>query len=223
MHNSLKPIHYVARKRILSGRNSTGKISIQILKLSILLVFAILVFVVASHTGFLGVVNNRSYSVQDGSNRQEKLPWSGEWHYPNMPKAFNVVGHTVTVLAEAKNRRDIVNWAEKEVPGMMLTSILTQDSSTEWLLVRYIGTSGLRSWTVHLFADFPINDRDKRPWKLLYVGIGAVDTSRYDSDIECTYIDTKNKTLVFAKRSGEIIKAIPITKELDFIRSHNIY
>lgn len=197
---------------------------------SVLMVFIVL-YLVSGCTRVPGNLNGSgARNAQHRSKKERKLQnettvmTSGSAHYPNIPKEILSPIGKVIVLTEAKSKQDIVAWAENATiaPNARLMSIWTQDPEADWLVVMYIGTSGLRSWTVHLYANCPVSDGDKKPWKLLYLGIGAVDTSRYDKDIECIYIDKSKKSLVFGKRTGEVIKTIPIVRELDFIKSHQI-
>jgi hypothetical protein len=140
-------------------------------------------------------------------------------HYPNLLKKIRLPLGSVTLLAEAKNREDIVAWADSSpiTKDARLVSIWTHNPAVEWMVLTYIGSTGAQSWTVHLYANYPVNDKDRTPWKLLYVGSGVVNTQNL-YDIESVYIDTDKKLLEFAKRSGEIIETIPITQELDIIK-----
>jgi len=77
----------------------------------------------------------------------------------------------------------------------------------------HIWTSGRQAWNVFLYAYCPFKAGDPRPWKLLYVGGDELET-RHVNDIDCIYIDVSKRSIVFARRRGEVIGTIPISTEL---------
>jgi len=110
------------------------------------------------------------------------------------------VGH-IPVLKVAKERSEIVSWADSlPVPTEIHTGY-SASYPAGWLAVLYIGTSGRRYWTVHLFA------RTRDEWKLISIGdVGDTPSLHIDS----VYIDDAKHQLIIQDRAGSIFAAIKI-------------
>lgn len=136
-------------------------------------------------------------------------------HYPNLPHEldFSGIGQHIVVLNEAKNRHEIVKWADDN------HLLRVQNVGYSFFVAMSDYLSGDELWAVYLYGYHPLKSGDPNPWKLLYVGSEGLKPIKSSEDIQCVYIDGKTRSLVFANsRTGKITKSIRIDKELKLMK-----
>jgi len=141
-------------------------------------------------------------------------------HYPDLPDTLDlpILDLHAPLLRAAASRAEIVAWAEKNGIDRHMQSIRTGKPNASWLIITDIWTSGSQSWMVLLYAYYPIEKHDAKPWKLMYLGGEGLRTQSL-GDMGCIYIDTNTQTLVVATTEGNEVHRIPIGKELSRLRA----
>ena len=136
------------------------------------------------------------------------------YNYPNLPNKLNLRGRSLPVLRQARNRQEIVAWADT-YHLQRVVELWSTDPATKWFLVMGIFSSGPQSWTVFLYNEGGAF-AGGRSWNLCFIGAGPL-TQRVD-DITSIYVDGNKGVLVFGDRNGKILRAVPIKREIAAVR-----
>lgn len=94
-------------------------------------------------------------------------------------------------------------WADTFAPGSEVHTGWSEAYHENWLAVLYIGMSGIRLWTVHLFVQ------TQSGWNLVSIGSAAVNANTMHLD--GVYIDDAAKLLILQDRTGKKLGSIPVS------------
>jgi len=190
----------------------------------LLLISAAIFFVVRIHHtppdansgGRLGTVRP-ALAAPSSHNGGNETDVSWDKHYPKFPKTMRFPVGDITLLASAKTRAEIAAWADDNpaTRHALLASFSSFAPYAEWMVIMYPFTSGVCAWKVHLYAYYPKDAKDARPWKLMFVGDGGQTDGPWG--IDSIYIDTARAELVVASHDGRVFKAIPIRREMELV------
>lgn len=133
---------------------------------------------------------------------------SMDYYADDLPEKLSaVVGEPLQLLHTASSRKDIVAWIDQT----QFRHADLQSLGYNYLLVRFICTSGPQDWLVMLYVHNPESKSDPHPWKLCRVR--GRNYTKEVNEIAFAALDPAGETLSLRREDGSTITSFPVKRQ----------